>query len=284
MIDSFLLIGQSNMAGRGYNNEVPPIINEGIYMLRNGRWQMMTEPLHNDRPGAGIGLAASFAAAWRFYTPASSIGLIPCADGGTSLDDWAVGSPLFDHAVMQAKLAQRNSRLTGILWHQGESDCFPERAEVYAEKLTAIIDALRRELEVPYIPMVVGALGDFLTSGMYGKYFAAYPQVNAALLRYAQSQPRCYYVTAEGLTANADGLHFNAASLRVLGIRYYEAFTREQHITCPVPEENETLTTLYHVPLTTKEKTALLESRFIAGELSVEAFQTKLAALQAAGN
>jgi len=281
MMDSFLLIGQSNMAGRGYPNEVPPIINEGIYMLRNGRWQMTAEPLHNDRPGAGIGLASSFAAAWRLRNSAGTIGLIPCADGGTSLDDWAVGGPLFDHAVAQAKLAQRSSRLTGILWHQGESDCFPERAAVYVEKLTIMIEALRRELEVPHIPMVVGALGDFLTSGMYGKYFGAYPQVNAALLRYAQSQPRCYYVTAEGLTANPDGLHFNAASLRVLGIRYYEAFTRKQHITYPIPEENEILTTIYQVPPTTKEKTARLESRFIAGELSVEEFQTKLAALQA---
>lgn len=269
------------MAGRGYAHEVPPIVNEGIHMLRNGRWQMMAEPIHNDRPGAGIGLAASFAAAWRFHHPVSSVGLIPCADGGTSLDDWAVGGPLFDHAVVQAKLAQRSSRLTGILWHQGESDCFPERAAVYVEKLTAIIEALRRELEAPHIPMVVGALGDFLTSGMYGKYFGAYPQVNAALLRYAQSQQRCYYVTAEGLTSNADGLHFNAASLRVLGIRYYEAFTREQHITWPLPEESELLTTLYHVPLTTKEKTAILESRFVTGAIGVEEFQTKLAALQA---
>lgn len=280
MVSSFLLIGQSNMAGRGFKSEVPPIVNEGIFMLRNGRWQMMAEPLHNDRAVAGTGLAASFAAALRFTNPLCQIGLIPCADGGTSLEDWAVGGALFDHAVAQAKLAQRSSRLSGILWHQGESDCFPDRARAYAEKLTVIADALRRELDVPYIPMVVGALGDFLTSGMYGKYFGAYTLVNEALFNYAQSQPRCYYVTAEGLTANPDGLHFNAASLRVLGIRYYEAFTREQHITAPVPNENELLTTLYHVPPTVKEKTAILEGRFFSGEISVEEFQTKLSVLQ----
>ena len=43
---SVLLIGQSNMAGRGFTHEVPPIYNERIMMLRNGRWQMMTEPIH----------------------------------------------------------------------------------------------------------------------------------------------------------------------------------------------------------------------------------------------
>ena len=45
---SVLLIGQSNMAGRGYLHEVTPIYNENIFMLRNGRWQMMTEPIHFD--------------------------------------------------------------------------------------------------------------------------------------------------------------------------------------------------------------------------------------------
>lgn len=41
---SLLLIGQSNMAGRGYLSDVPAIYNENIEMLRNGRWQMMAEP------------------------------------------------------------------------------------------------------------------------------------------------------------------------------------------------------------------------------------------------
>lgn len=50
---SFLLMGQSNMAGRGFKHEVPPIYNERIMILRNGRWQMMAEPIHFDRPVAG---------------------------------------------------------------------------------------------------------------------------------------------------------------------------------------------------------------------------------------
>lgn len=34
---SILLIGQSNMAGRGFLDSVNPIIDERIFMLRNGR-------------------------------------------------------------------------------------------------------------------------------------------------------------------------------------------------------------------------------------------------------
>ena len=59
---SILMIGQSNMAGRGFINEVPMICNERILMLRNAGWQMMAEPINYDRPNAGIGLAGSFAA------------------------------------------------------------------------------------------------------------------------------------------------------------------------------------------------------------------------------
>ena len=54
---SVLMIGQSNMAGRGFINEVPMICNERILMLRNGKWQMMTEPVNYDRPISGVSLA-----------------------------------------------------------------------------------------------------------------------------------------------------------------------------------------------------------------------------------
>lgn len=268
------------MAGRGFTKEVPPIFNEGIHALRNGRWQVMSEPLHNDRPTAGIGLAASFAAAWRLQQPAAEIGLIPCADGGTNLDEWAAGGVLYDNAVAQAKLAQRSSRLSGILWHQGESDCFPDRATLYAEKFAALITQLRAELDVPDIPLIVGGLGDFLTTGLYGQYFTSYKLINDALLAFAHAQPDCYYVTATGLTANGDQIHFNAASQRILGVRYFEAFSKRQNILIPLLHEAEILQTIYNRPVTQKEKKILLEYRFSAGELTQEEFIAQSAALQ----
>lgn len=39
MVHSFLLIGQSNMAGRGSLQEAPPMKDARILVLRNGRWQ-----------------------------------------------------------------------------------------------------------------------------------------------------------------------------------------------------------------------------------------------------
>lgn len=72
---SVLLIGQSNMAGRGFSSEVMPICNENIFMLRNSRWQMMTEPIHFDRAVAGVGPAASFAQAWCNANKMNKLGL-----------------------------------------------------------------------------------------------------------------------------------------------------------------------------------------------------------------
>ena len=112
---SVLLIGQSNMAGRGFLSVVTPIYNENIFMLRNGRWQMMTEPIHFDRSVAGAGLATSFAQAWCNENKNEQIGLIPCAEGGSSIDEWNKEGALFRHAVSETKFAMENSELIAIL-------------------------------------------------------------------------------------------------------------------------------------------------------------------------
>jgi hypothetical protein len=276
MIQSFLMIGQSNMAGRGYLKDVKQIFDEQIKMLVNGRWQTMTEPINFDRPTSGIGLAASFAGAWRLINQKEQIGLIPCADGGTSLDDWAVGGLLFDHAVFQAKLAQRTSILTGILWHQGENDSFGGRSAVYYEKISTIIDALRVELESPDVPFIAGGLGEFLGGGRYGQYFTEYEAVNQALQQYADTKPNSYFVSATGLGANEDGLHFDAASLRKFGIRYFESFHKNKSILAPLAFENESIKLIQERPLTKTENIALLKIQFAGGTIGLKNFENQL--------
>ncbi|MFC3757524.1 sialate O-acetylesterase [Chryseobacterium tructae] len=279
MIHSFLMIGQSNMAGRGYRTEVPPIYDEHIKMQRNGLWQIMSEPINFDRPSAGVGLAASFAASWRLDNPEEEIGLIPCADGGTSLDDWAVGGALFENAVSQAKLAQRTSQLSGILWHQGENDCSPEKAERYGEKFSVIIETLHQELNIPKVPLIIGGLGDFLSKGIFGQYFTSFPLMNQALEDFAKTHSNCYFVTAKGLTANADNIHFNALSQRVLGIRYYKTFRDLRHLPEPDNDEESILTTIYNRPYTKTENIKLLEHEFAIGNIEPKDFLSELTIL-----
>ena len=66
-IRSYLLIGQSNMAGRGTIGDVPPIDNKNCLMLRMGRWQKMSEPINPDR--ASLREAPEAAPAWRPALP-----------------------------------------------------------------------------------------------------------------------------------------------------------------------------------------------------------------------
>ncbi|WP_183560721.1 sialate O-acetylesterase [Mucilaginibacter sp. SP1R1] len=279
MIHSFLMAGQSNMAGRGYLKDVKQIYDEHIKMLVNGRWQTMIEPINFDRPTSGIGLAASFAGAWRLKNGQDQIGLIPCADGGTSLNDWEVGGVLFESAVFQAKLAQRTSKLSGILWHQGENDSFGGLSALYYDKLNVIVDAFRRELAAPDIPFIAGGIGDFLSGGRYGKYFTEYNEVNQALQKFAETKADCYYVTAAGLTANADGLHFDAISQRKFGIRYFESFLKKKSVLAPLAGEKEMVNIIENRPLAKIEKTALLEISFASGELLLGEFEEKLSIL-----
>jgi hypothetical protein len=87
-MQSVLLIGQSNMSGRGDLSEVAKIYDERIFMLRDEGWVTMQEPIHTaGRAGAGIG--ASFAKAF-VETFNCELGLIPAAVGGTSLEEWSV--------------------------------------------------------------------------------------------------------------------------------------------------------------------------------------------------
>lgn len=279
MIQSFLLVGQSNMAGRGFLQDVNIIYDEHIKMLRNGRWQTMVEPINYDRPNAGVGPSASFAAAWRMKNKSEDIGLIPCADGGTSLDDWRVDGELFQHAIAQAKLAQKTSKLAGMLWHQGENDANPASAGHYNDKFALLVQAFRTQLNEPNLPIIIGGLGDFLTKGAYGQYFSAYSIVNSALLDFAKMTPDCYFVTASDLTSNPDYIHIDAVSQRKFGIRYFEAFEKQHHILEPLPDEDQTIERIDRRELTNSEKIGLLNLKFFSGAMPESEYKEELAKL-----
>lgn len=226
---SFLMIGQSNMAGRGDFGEVPEIQNRLCKMLRNGRWQPMGEPINPDRRvfgefHSGVGLAASFADEYAKHFE-EKIGLIPCADGGTRIAEWQPGEILYDHAIMQAKLAQRSSEIVGILWHQGESDSDTmENVSLYRKRFLTMLSSLIKDLSLPSnIPVIIGELGDFV--GSYkGMDLPYYQEINKTLNALAEEFDHIAIASAQGLTCREDGIHFNSASYRILGVRYFEAY------------------------------------------------------------
>ena len=225
MMHSILIIGQSNMGGRGFKEEVEPIVNDKLYVLRNGRWRAMYVPVNPDRVTSGINLSESFA---DLYAKEHNVdvGIIPCADGGTCLDQWQVGGLLFDHACYMAELASRTSTIAAVLWHQGESDCSEDRYHYYEEKLTVIMDAFRKKLNLYDVPFLLGGLGDYLEFCDRSEKFKNYTYVNQALEKVAEQGKMTGFVSAKGLGANPDNLHFSAKALREFGVRYYDEFKK----------------------------------------------------------
>jgi len=222
-LNIFLLLGQSNMAGRGRLDEVPALHSPAVFMFRDGTWQAAEEPLHTDKPDvAGVGLGMSFALDLVTHADLTPIGLVPCAVGGTPLSRWMPGADLYEQAVDVARLAMASGRLRGILWHQGEGDATdPEKAATYGPRLSSMLPRLRLDLAAGDVPVIVGELGPFLAQRETCPH---YPLVNQHLRALADELSAYACVSAAGLGDNGDHLHFTASALREFGRRYAARF------------------------------------------------------------
>jgi hypothetical protein len=230
--DIYLLIGQSNMAGRGTLTPSNAVTNDRILKFsKEMEWVPATEPLHFDKKTAGAGLAMSFARKMADREPGRKIALVPCAVGGTPLKRWCPDGDLYKAAVMRCKAAMKDGTLKGILWHQGCNDARSAKtAETYADRLVKSITQLRKDLGAENVPFVAGELPRFLP-----RYVAKngrlehWPTVNAQLAKAVERLPHAALVSSEGLDdCKRDLIHFETPSLRKFGERYAEAMERLQ--------------------------------------------------------
>ena len=227
----FLLVGQSNMAGRGLVATEDRTPHPRVLMLNQaGEWVPAIDPLHFDKPAAvGVGLGKSFAVQIAEANPGITVGLIPCAVGGSPIDSWKPGvfypptkSYPWDDALKRARLALKAGVLKGILWHQGESDSHAPLASAYEPKLHDLIARLRQELDAPDVPFIAGQMGVFADA----PWDNARKQVDQAHRDLPGKVARTAFVSAAGLTHKGDKVHFDAASYRELGRRYAEALLK----------------------------------------------------------
>jgi hypothetical protein len=224
----FLLVGQSNMAGRGDVEPQDREINPRVLALNaNDVWVPAVDPIHFDKPGAGTGLARSFALAYLEDHPGVTVGLIPCACGGSPISTWAPGQYFdqtrnhpYDDAIRRARLAMDRGTLKAILWHQGESDCKPDLAAAYRAALRDFVVRLRRDLHAEQVPFIFGQLGRFDAAPWSDPTVI----VDAATQAVAAESEPAGFVSSAGLTSKPDNLHFDAPSLREFGRRYYAVF------------------------------------------------------------
>jgi hypothetical protein len=226
----YLLLGQSNMAGRGQigPEDTTPHPRVLVFTLAN-QWEPAIEPVTHDKPGMlGVGPGLAFGKAMAGNDPDVTIGLVPCAFGGSPLKRWQSSGDLYSNAVNRAKLAMREGTLKGILWHQGESDAgMATNATSYSDRLAQMIRNIRADLASPDLPFVAGQIGEFLYDR--GPEHSPYARVvNAALAGLPAKVPATGCALSKDLKHKGDELHFDAASQRELGRRYAAEMIRLQ--------------------------------------------------------
>lgn len=103
----YLLIGQSNMAGRGQVDAESKLTDPQIIMLDSqNHWVTATDPVHYDKPIAGVGPAISFAKNIKGSNSKIKIALVPCAWGGSPIKVWEPGVLYLQHIRMMMQLQE----------------------------------------------------------------------------------------------------------------------------------------------------------------------------------
>ncbi len=155
------------------------------------------------------------------------VGLIPCAHGGSPIKSWSPGGfhdqtqgHPYDDMLLRVRQALPAGTLKGVLWHQGESDANEKDAPQYESKLAVLIDRIRTEFASPELPFVIGQLGNFPDS----PWSAERLRIDAAHQRLAKSVLACAFVPSLGLNHRGDKVHFDSASYREFGHRYFSAY------------------------------------------------------------
>jgi Carbohydrate esterase, sialic acid-specific acetylesterase len=188
--DLWMLAGQSNMEGVGdlVDVEMPHELVHSFDMT--DQWIVAEEPLHTlpaavdpvhqeirklperltgeklrqfisaRKKGAGLGLPFAVEMVRRTGVP---VGLIPSAHGGTSMDQWDPalksqgGHSLYGGMLRRFHAA--GSKITGVLWYQGESDANPKASPVFQDKFERFVRLLREDFGQPELPFYYVQIG-----------------------------------------------------------------------------------------------------------------------------
>lgn len=244
----YLLMGQSNMSGRGRfdGQDVASLAADvRIEMLGNdGKFRLAREPLDSAvgqidivsrDPQAGFGPGLVFARAMHQRGRAPPLILVPCPKGGTTILAWAQSNnpeTLYGNCILRAKFARSRGRLAGVLWYQGESDALDSAlAVVWGNAFRKLVLGLRADLEDPCLPVVVTGLAD-PPNARWPQPFPGWAEVQAQQMTVARTIPRVAFATATGLDRNPDSLHLSTKGQIALGGRLATAVTAAQAASC----------------------------------------------------
>lgn len=239
-LDLFLLVGQSNMKGRGAI-EMKPQENKNILFFhsKQRQWNIARDPLHaqgtpdridgSDNSGTGPGM--SFARTLAQHDAKLKIGLIPGAVGGAPIGSYGKDKKLYQRSLELtrqaveevAKHSKLKTRIKAILWLQGESDSTKPLYQSYESKLLDMIDRYRSDLKNPTLPFIACTLGSYINKGP----FQHVKETNKVLLGLPEKRKHTACIDARDLKGHiGDKLHYDTESQIEIGKRFAAAYLK----------------------------------------------------------
>ncbi len=239
----YLCFGQSNMESGGKMDEQDKTVDKRFQVLADfdstnrgwtkGRWYQAVPPLA--AKGRGICMVDYFGRTMVAGLPeAIRVGVVKVAVPGCKIElfekltytnyaatvaPWMKnmikaydGNP-YQFLVDQAKVAQKDGVIKGILLHQGESN--PGDKE-WPNKVKDIYDHLIKDLNLKAeeVPLLAGETVNANQQGTCAGF-------NKIMAELPKALPNSQVISSAGCTSN-DRLHFNSAGSREFGKRYGE--------------------------------------------------------------
>jgi len=226
--DVILLAGQSNMVGEGNivdldkdQHQLPA----NIDYYNFGRGYNLNYDLYEFGPEIGL--------SHKLYSrfPEKNFVLIKYAVDGASLLDWSsewtseraaiTGNARF--GALYQQFLEKIRRITGgknikfiaLLWMQGETDArIPEVAEAYYENFVKFVENLRRDLDVPNLPILLGKINP------PAENFQAVEVVRDAQKRAAKTVKNVWLIETDGISKWDDNFHYSSQGQLELGKRF----------------------------------------------------------------
>lgn len=223
-IDIILLMGQSNMKGRG---KVPKnqIINPRIISMNmtNNKWYGAEHPLHSDgnsnagvgNSNAGVGSGLDFAEEVISKDSTALVALIPLAKGGSNINLWASNRKLYMNTIERTKKAlldfpdNLQVSVKAVLWLQGELDAKGELYKSYETKLLKLVEDIRKDIDNPKLPFIAATIGYFIKE--IDHKYPNYNKINTVLLNVSIPYYTCVNTSNFGQDIG-DHLHYDVAS------------------------------------------------------------------------
>jgi len=239
--DVWILAGQSNMEGIGWLKDAPKPHRMVRAFLMNDEWRVAAEPIHvlaesvdsvhNGSgtgaspirpPHVGVGPGVAFGLRMRRLTGIPQ-GLMACAHGGSSMEQWAPGKKRLGGKSMYGSMLRRfgkaGGRVAGVLWYQGESDALPEALPRYTARMKQLIRSMRQDFGNPALPVAIVQL-----SRVCGSNFKApdWNGIQDRQRRLQQDVAHCVVVPAVDLELD-DAIHVAGDGQNRLGHRLAQA-------------------------------------------------------------